>query len=249
MQKMDLDLIKRFDPLAISPLVKDRSQIYYFAKRAMDLILATILLLLFSPIMVLIGLLIRIDSQGPVIFTQKRVGVKRSRNNGFTYWRRVDFTCYKFRTMVQKADPSLHQAYVTALIKNDQDCMKEVQGKDTNTYKLVDDPRVTPLGRFLRKSSLDELPQFWNVIIGDMSLVGPRPAIPYEIECYEPWHLQRLQGKPGLTGLWQVTARCSADFDEAVRLDIEYLQTESLWLDFKILIKTPFVVLSFRGAY
>lgn len=151
--------------------------------------------------------------------------------------------------MIQGADPALHRNYVSAFINNDCDNMKEVQGKDTDAYKLVEDPRITRLGRFLRKSSLDELPQFWNVMKGDMSLVGPRPPLPYEVECYETWHLQRLQGKPGLTGLWQVTARCSCDFDEAVKLDIEYLQHRSLWLDIKIMVKTPFEVLSGRGAH
>jgi lipopolysaccharide/colanic/teichoic acid biosynthesis glycosyltransferase len=113
---------------------------------------------------------------------------------------------------------------------------------------LTEDPRVTRLGKFLRKSSIDELPQLWNVLRGDMSIVGPRPPIPYEVEMYKPWHRKRLMAKPGLTGLWQVTARSSADFDEMVRMDIWYIEHQSLWLDLRILLKTPLSVMSMEGA-
>jgi lipopolysaccharide/colanic/teichoic acid biosynthesis glycosyltransferase len=248
-QQINLDQIKRFDPLALSPLVEDKDYFYYLAKRVIDLTLASFLLVLFSPIMVLIAILIVLDSGRPIIFSQERVGTKRWTREGFSYWQRTVFTCYKFRTMVQDANPSLHKAYIEAFIGNDQQSMEVLQGENTKTRKLVYDPRVTQLGKLLRKSSLDELPQLWNVIRGDMSLVGPRPPIPYEVEEYEPWHLRRLETFPGLTGLWQVNGRCSVDFDESVRLDIKYIEKKSLWLDMKIIIKTPFVMISTKGAH
>ena len=124
-----------------------------------------------------------------------------------------------------------------------------MEGDDNSTHKMIKDPRVTRLGRILRKASLDELPQLWNILIGEMSLVGPRPAILYELAEYRPWHFQRLQAKPGLSGLWQVTARSSVEFDEMVKLDIEYIKHQSLWLDLKIILKTPIVVLSGKGAH
>jgi len=150
--------------------------------------------------------------------------------------------------MQSKADPAIHKAYIAALINNDQVKIAEIQHGDDHIQKLVHDPRVTRLGRLLRRTSLDELPQLWNVLRGDMSLVGPRPSIPYELDLYKPWHLRRLNAKPGLTGLWQITARCSVGFDEMIRLDIDYIEHASFWLDLKILMKTPQVVLSCKGA-
>ncbi len=136
-----------------------------------------------------------------------------------------------------KADPAIHQAYVKALIENDEEKMTALQGAKTQPRKLVNDSRIIRPGKILRKLSLDELPQIWNVVKGDMSLVGPRPAIPYEVEMYKPWHLRRLEVQPGITGLQQVTNRCMTDFDQQVRLDIEYIENQSLWLDIKIIIK------------
>ena len=147
------------------------------------------------------------------------------------------------------ADPSLHQAYVKALIENDEARMTAIQGAPTQPRKLVNDPRIIRPGKLLRKLSLDELPQFWNVLRGDMSLVGPRPAIPYEVEMYKPWHLQRLEAQPGITGLQQVSARCTTDFDRQVQFDIEYINSQSLWLDIKIILKTPLAVISTTGAH
>jgi lipopolysaccharide/colanic/teichoic acid biosynthesis glycosyltransferase len=135
------------------------------------------------------------------------------------------FPFYKFRTMHRDTPADTHRAFVQAFISNDLEAMAAVQGRETQVRKLVNDARVTRLGRFLRKNSLDELPQFWNVVKGDMSLVGLRPPIPYEVDMYEPWHHRRLWVTPGITGLWQVTARSSADFGEMVRLDIEYIET------------------------
>lgn len=248
MQQIQLDQLQRFDPLAVSPLVEDRDYFYYLIKRLIDLVLATFFLVVLSPIMLMIAILIYLDSGGPVIFSQERVGSNRWTQGGFSYWKRTRFTCFKFRTMVKNADESLHRSYVKALINNDHTHMAKLQGENTNTRKLVRDPRITRLGRFLRKSSLDELPQFWNVIKGDMSLVGPRPPVVYEVEEYEPWHLQRLEALPGLTGLWQVSGRSSMDFDDAVRLDIQYINNRSFMQDLKIILKTPIAIITTRGA-
>jgi lipopolysaccharide/colanic/teichoic acid biosynthesis glycosyltransferase len=147
------------------------------------------------------------------------------------------------------ADPSIHQAYVKALIENDEAKMTALQGAPTQPRKLVNDSRIIYPGRLLRKLSLDELPQLWNVLIGDMSMIGPRPAIPYEVELYKSWHLRRLEAQPGITGLQQVTARCTADFDQQVQLDIKYVDNQSLWLDLEIILKTPLAVISTKGAY
>jgi len=242
-----LELIRRTDPSALCLAPEDRNT-YYLIKRLMDVVVASVLLLVLSPIMVLIAIAILLYSPGPVFFIQERVGAKRQIRGKHSYWQRVTFPCYKFRTMRIDADPSIHQAYIRALIENDHEKMNELQGQNSNVRKLVKDPRITRLGKLLRKLSLDELPQFWNVVRGDMSLVGPRPAIPYEVELYEPWYLQRLEAQPGITGLQQILARSSVDFDQQMRLDIQYIDKQSVWLDIKIILKTPFVVISAKGA-
>ena len=247
-QQISLELLRKFDPLALSPLTLDRSK-YCFVKRILDLTITIPALVIVLPLLAVIALLIRLNSPGPAFFIQERVGAERWSRKGFFYWKRVAFSMYKFRTMFVNADPSLHQAYITAFIQNDQESMTALQGEQIQTRKIVSDPRLTRLGKILRKSSLDEVPQFLNVLKGDMSLVGPRPAIPYEVEKYNPWHHHRLLAKPGITGLWQVTARSSADFDDMVRLDNYYIENQSFLLDLKILIKTPFVVLSLKGAH
>jgi lipopolysaccharide/colanic/teichoic acid biosynthesis glycosyltransferase len=153
--------------------------------------------------------------------------------------------------MDQHADGNIHREYIEAFIRDDQKRMTNLQtegGSHKNQFKLRSDPRITRIGKFLRKTSIDELPQLWNVLQGDMSLVGPRPPIPYEVELYESWHAQRLAVKPGLTGLWQVTARSSVTFDEMAQLDIEYIQRKSFWFDLVIILKTPFIILSGKGA-
>ncbi len=222
---------------------------YYGFKRVLDFCISLICLILLLPLMGLISILIVLDSPGPALFIQTRVGVKLKVRNGVIQWERMLFPCYKFRTMSTHADPTRHQNYIRALISNDTQSMEEIQGKQTDECKLVDDPRVTRLGRILRKMSIDEFPQFVNVLKGEMSLVGPRPAIPYEVPMYKPWYFKRLETKPGLTGLWQVTARSSVNFDEMVNLDIQYVDQQSFWLDLIILFKTPFVVLSTKGAH
>jgi len=203
-----------------------------FAKRIIDVIGSLIALILLSPLFLIVSALIKLTSQGPVLFRQRRLGKFGK-----------EFTFLKFRSMYAKNDPDIHKKYVQGLIQRKN---KEEDG----VYKIKNDPRITPLGRILRKSSIDELPQLLNVLKGDMSFVGPRPPIPYEFECYELWHRRRvLEAKPGITGLWQVNGRSRTEFDEMVRLDLRYIREQSLWLDIKILLKTPFAVLSGIGAY
>jgi lipopolysaccharide/colanic/teichoic acid biosynthesis glycosyltransferase len=153
--------------------------------------------------------------------------------------------------MHHNAEEEVHRDFVGAFIRNDQEGMMSLQNDreaQKNQYKLQGDSRITRVGKYLRKTSMDELPQLWNVLQGDMSLVGPRPAIPYEVELYEPWHAQRLAVKPGISGLWQIAARSAVTFDEMAQLDIEYIRRKSLWLDFVIIFKTPFVILWGKGA-
>ena len=242
------DSIRKYDPNALRLVLEGRNA-YYIVKRIMDFTLALILLVLLSPVMLLTAIAILIYSPGPILFKQERVGAIRQSRDGHFHWKRTTFPCYKFRTMKTDADPSIHQAFVKALIENDEAQMTALQGVPTQPRKLVNDSRITRPGKFLRKSSIDELPQLWNVLRGDMSLVGPRPAIPYEVEIYKSRHFRRLEAQPGLTGLQQVTARCTADFDQQVRLDIEYIDNQSLWLDVKIIFKTPLAIFSTTGAH
>jgi lipopolysaccharide/colanic/teichoic acid biosynthesis glycosyltransferase len=246
-QNVDLLFLQRINQPQTDTSRNDRA-VYFHFKRALDFVIALAGLVMLSPVLVLIAVIIRIDSPGPVIFVQNRVGAVRIKGRGKVYWEKVIFPCFKFRTMMHNADPQLHQEFIKALIDNDREQMAELQDGDTEVKKLVKDPRITRIGKFLRKSSLDELPQLVNVLRGEMSLVGPRPAIPYEVEMYKPWHRGRLDAKPGITGMWQVEARSSSDFDEMVRLDIRYIQEQSFWLDLKIIVNTPLVVLMAKGA-
>jgi lipopolysaccharide/colanic/teichoic acid biosynthesis glycosyltransferase len=243
-----MELIRRNDPNALS-LVLESRVIYYAVKRMMDFVLALSLLILLSPLMLITALIVFISSPGPIFFKQERVGAKRQFHGGRSYWKRENFQCYKFRTMKINADSSIHQAYIKALIDNNEEQMSALQGAPTQPRKLVNDPRIIPGGKYLRKFSLDELPQLWNVVCGDMSLIGPRPAIPYEVEMYKPWHLRRLEAQPGITGLQQVVARCTTDFDRQVEFDVEYIKNQSLWLDLTIMVKTPLAILSAKGAF
>ena len=208
------------------------------AKRAFDVLFSSVALVALSPVLLLIALLIRSTSRGPVLFRQQRVGRFGE-----------PFTFLKFRSMYVNNDPKIHQEYVAKLISGQLSPAKEGNANGT-TFKIVNDPRVTPFGRFLRKSSLDELPQLINVLKGEMSLVGPRPPLPYEFEQYRTWHKRRVfEVKPGITGLWQVMGRSKTTFDEMVRLDLRYVRSWSLGLDFRILMETPKAVLSGEGAY
>lgn len=246
-ETISTEFLKRFDPEAVSSLTKDRT-VYYTSKRILDVIIAICTLILLFPLIVLIVLLIKLDSPGPVLFIQKRVGANRWMRDGYSYWRQTTFPCFKFRTMIHNADSSLHEQYIKAYINNNQQEMNSLQGGNQQIRKLVNDPRLTRIGKFLRKTSMDELPQFWNVIRGEMSLVGPRPAIPYELNYFKPWHYRRLQAQPGITGLWQIRARGSTDFDQGVKLDIAYIENQDFWFDMYILIETPFTVLFGKGA-
>jgi lipopolysaccharide/colanic/teichoic acid biosynthesis glycosyltransferase len=201
-------------------------------RRLLDLTVAGALILLLSPLLLALAIAIRLDSRGSALFRQRRVG----------YGER-EFTVFKFRSMRSDADPGGHRDYVTALIKG-----KAANGGRKNLYKLAVDDRITPVGRWIRRWSLDELPQLFNVISGDMALVGPRPAIPYEVSEYPSWYLTRFTVKPGLTGLWQVSGRNERTYEEMVRLDIEYAERRSFFLDLSILARTPFTVLARRGA-
>jgi len=203
---------------------------YDVAKRTMDLLASAALLAALAPLMLLIATLIKLKSRGPVLFKQLRVGQRAQ-----------PFHMLKFRSMHVNNDDRIHQAFVSDLIK--------AATPASGVFKIVDDPRVTPIGRFLRKTSLDELPQLWNVVRGEMSLVGPRPPLPYEVRQYKTWHRRRvLEAKPGITGLWQVKGRSRTTFDEMVRLDLRYARTRSFWMDVKILLATPAAVISGKGA-
>jgi lipopolysaccharide/colanic/teichoic acid biosynthesis glycosyltransferase len=202
------------------------------ARRFIDVVVAGTIVVLLSPLLIALAIAIRLDSPGPALFRQRRVG----------YGRR-EFTVFKFRSMRSDADPRGHREYVTALIKGQQ-----ANGGRKDLYKLAVDDRITPIGRWIRRWSLDELPQLLNVLSGDMALVGPRPAIPYEVAEYPRWYLDRFSVKPGLTGLWQVSGRNERTYEEMVRLDIEYAERRSLVLDLSILARTPFTVLARRGA-
>lgn len=206
-------------------------------KRAMDVIGSAIMLMLFAPIFLIVALAIKASSKGPVLFRQPRIGLHGQR-----------FTFLKFRSMRVDNDSSVHRAYVTKFIANDAEhTTPERDG--AKIYKLTNDNRVTRVGKFLRRTSIDEIPQFLNVLMGDMSLVGPRPPIAYELAVYQTWHRRRvLQVKPGITGLWQVTGRSRVKFDEMVRMDLRYATSWTPWLDLKILIKTPLAVVRGNGA-
>ena len=213
-------------------------QVPLLIKRMMDVVGAAALLLVLSPLLAAIAAMIKLTSKGPVIFEQERLGRFGAR-----------FKCLKFRTMYTDNDPKIHQEYIQQFISGNEESGNS-NGSQQPVYKIVNDPRVTAVGRFLRKTSLDELPQFWNVLRGEMSLVGPRPPVQYEFEIYDIWHRRRiLDVKPGVTGLWQVSGRSRTRFDDMVRLDLRYCRTWSLWLDLKILISTPRAVLGGDGAY
>jgi lipopolysaccharide/colanic/teichoic acid biosynthesis glycosyltransferase len=217
---------------------------YFKSKRFLDLILASTLLLLLLPLFLLIAVLIKLDSNGPVFFKQERVGAKRQRLGRRAIWVVRNFEIFKFRTMVENADPSIHEAYIRDFVAGRAQASPEIGGK----FKLTNDPRITRVGGFLRKFSLDELPQVFNVLNDDMSLVGPRPVPPYEVACYGDGDHKRLAAMPGITGLWQVKGRCRVSFEGMVRMDLEYIKKACLLFDLKLILLTIPAVLSRRGA-
>jgi lipopolysaccharide/colanic/teichoic acid biosynthesis glycosyltransferase len=224
--------------IAADPLVaqiqsaKRRATVSDAMKRALDAAVSFSLLVLFSPVFLFLAALVKLTSPGPVLFKQSRIGEMAK-----------PFMMLKFRSMQAAAPSALHQQFVTDFIKSGG------QNGDSKFFKIRRDPRITPIGHLLRKTSLDELPQLWNVLRGDMSLVGPRPPLQYELEQYRSWHWRRvLEAKPGMTGLWQVEGRSRTTFDEMVRLDLRYARKRSFITDLRILLATPKAVVIGKGA-
>jgi len=212
---------------------------YKYLKRGLDVIVASVVLIAMIPLILVIALAIWLDDRGPVFYRQQRVGTRGRRQGRRIRWEARPFSIIKFRTMVRDADRTpVHEDFIKSF----------VQDGNSAEYKLSGDARVTRVGRFLRATSLDELPQFFNVMSGTMSLVGPRPVPPYEVALYQERHCERLAAVPGITGMWQVLGRGRVGFEEMVRLDIEYVRRQSLWLDVSLLARTLPAVLHKRGA-
>lgn len=224
-----MEILQRQTELAKSRIKLD----YLSLKRVLDCLIALALIILSSPFMLVIALAIKLFSPGPALFRQTRIGKDGQ-----------PFVMWKFRTMRYEAAQDLHRDYVRDLILNNH----SPQSLGVKTLKLDSDPRITGLGKILRRFSLDELPQLFNVLRGEMSIVGPRPSLPYELELYQDWHKERLYVLPGITGLWQVTARNQVCFDDQVRIDLDYIQQMCLWLDLKIMLHTPFEMIKGKGG-
>jgi lipopolysaccharide/colanic/teichoic acid biosynthesis glycosyltransferase len=207
------------------------------ARRALDLVVGSFLIVLLSPLLLAVAIAVRLDSPGPALFRQRRVGLRQR-----------EFTLFKFRSMRADADQADHKEYVSALIAGRGEPSTDEGTGGEGLYKLVGDRRVTRVGQTIRGWSIDELPQLFNVVLGDMSLVGPRPTTPYEVADYPAWYFDRFSVKPGLTGLWQVSGRNERTYEEMVQIDVEYVETRTLRLDLSILVRTPWVVLSKKGA-
>lgn len=242
----DTDSKKPSNPVFYPDLSRqsNRRRVSGAFKRAIDIIGSILALVLLSPVLLMIALAIKAGSKGPVFFRQQRLGQHGQ-----------PFAFFKFRSMKAGNDASVHKEYVKKLISGTAERHKSNgngngNGNGHGVFKLTQDSRITRVGAFLRRTSLDELPQFYNVLKGEMSLVGPRPPIPYEVENYDVWHRRRLlEAKPGITGLWQVSGRSRVTFDEMVRLDLRYARTWSPWMDIKILIRTPLAVFLGEGAH
>lgn len=204
---------------------KKQNNIYEASKRVLDFVAALLGLILLSPVFLIVSILIKLESEGEVIFSQTRIGLKGKK-----------FKMYKFRSMVKNAEE----------LKAKLAAQNEMSGP---MFKMKEDPRVTKVGKFIRKTSIDELPQLINVLKGDMSLVGPRPSLPKEVENFEPWMLQRLEVKPGLTCYWQVSGRNNIDFEDWMKLDIQYVEDRNFCLDLKLIFKTFFVLFGDKNAY
>jgi lipopolysaccharide/colanic/teichoic acid biosynthesis glycosyltransferase len=217
---------------------EDSRKLSRILKRTMDILGSALALVLFLPAFLAIAFAVKATSKGPVFFRQRRIG-----RHG------KSFVFLKFRSMQVNNDAAIHKDYVQKLIAGKAEKQPSAGNGDC-VYKLTQDPRITRVGDFLRKTSLDELPQFINVLKGEMSLVGPRPPVPYEVEAYDIWHRRRLlEAKPGITGLWQVSGRSRVKFDDMVRLDLRYARTWSPWTDVKILWRTPGAVVLGNGAH
>ena len=205
---------------------------YRVAKRSLDLVAALVGLLLASPILLVVAIAVKLESRGPILFRQQRLGLGGR-----------PFIVFKFRTMFTSAEEERHRDHVRDLIRGDEATPRQA---GEVWLPIRSDPRVTRLGAFLRRSHLDEFPQLINIVRGEMSLVGPRPPIPYEVEVYQPWHLRRLAVVPGLTGLWQATGWGRLSFDEGVTLDLEYIDHRSFWLDLRLILRTLWQILTGR---
>ena len=236
----DHDVPKRPSNPALYPDLSKRAEdkrVSGGLKRAMDIVGSTVALIVGAPLLLVIAVAIKATSKGPVFFRQRRIGQYGT-----------PFVFLKFRSMFTGNDASTHKEYVQKLIAGKAESHSD--GNGNGVFKLTEDPRITRVGAFLRRTSLDELPQFINVLRGEMSLVGPRPPVPYEVEAYDVWHRRRLlEAKPGITGLWQVSGRCRVKFDDMVRLDLKYARTWSPWQDIKILARTPAAVVFGDGAH
>ena len=216
----------------------ESKKIHHKTKRTMDIVGSLAALVFLAPVFLIVALAVKLTSKGPILFRQRRIG---------QYGK--SFTFLKFRSMYVGNDASIHREYVKQLIAGKAE-RQSSSGKEEGVYKLTKDPRVTTVGAFLRKTSLDEIPQFLNVLRGEMSLVGPRPPVPYEVESYDFWHRRRvLEAKPGITGLWQIKGRSRVKFDDMVRLDLQYARTWSPWLDVKIMLQTPGAMVIGEGAH
>ena len=215
------------------------NKLFTTIKRVMDVVGSVFAIVIFSPLFFAIAVAIKLTSKGPVFFRQKRIGQYG-----------IPFVFLKFRSMYVNNDTSVHKEYVRQLIAGEAEPKPSPDGNGEGVYKLTKDKRITRVGRVIRRLSLDELPQFFHVLHGEMSLVGPRPPIAYEVEAYDIWHRRRvLEAKPGITGLWQVNGRSRVKFDDMVRLDLKYATTWSPWMDVKILLRTPAAVLFGEGAH
>jgi lipopolysaccharide/colanic/teichoic acid biosynthesis glycosyltransferase len=229
-----------FDPVLYPDLfdLDENKRTSLFLKRLMDIVGSVCALVLLSPVFGILAALVKLTSRGPVFFRQQRLGQFQ-----------VPFAFLKFRSMYVTTDAEIHRQYIKSFIAGRAE-PNATRGQQRRVYKLTNDPRITRIGKFMRRTSLDEIPQFWNVLVGQMSLVGPRPPINYEIEEYEIWHRRRLlEAKPGITGLWQVHGRSRTTFDDMVRLDLRYSRICSPLSDLKILLRTPRAVFSGDGAY
>ncbi|WP_341479310.1 sugar transferase [Clostridium gasigenes] len=209
----------------VEVIVESENKLYLFSKRTLDIIASLIGLIMLSPLILVVGILIRIESKGPIIFSQKRIGLNGKK-----------FQMYKFRSMVPNAE----------------ELKKKLLGQNEMSgpmFKMKEDPRITKIGRFIRKTSIDELPQLINVLKGEMSLVGPRPSLPKEVEKFEPWMMKRIEVKPGLTCYWQVSGRNNIDFEAWMQLDLDYVNDRNFLLDIKLIFKTFFVLFGDENAH
>ena len=219
------------------PLTEPK-RVYELIKRVQDTVLAATALVLLGPIWLLIAFLVKATTPGPAIYRQRNVG---------RYGRQI--TLYKFRTMYANSDDAIHRRAVARFVKGEAEETIEQNGQNVKVYKMTQDPRITPIGRFMRKSGLDEIPQLFNVVKGELSLVGPRAPLLYEYAHYSERHKKRLEVMPGITGLWQVTARSMVPFEQMVDIDLDYANRRSYWLDLKIMLLTPYVLITGKGAY